>query len=372
MSDHTSQPAVIPEHILAKWAARGVSRRDFLKFCTSMAATLALPAALVPRIAHALEDPRLPVIWLEFQACTGDTEALLRAYHPAITELLLDTISLEYHETIMAAAGEAAEENRRQAMEKYRGRYLVIVDGAIPMAQDGIYCTIAGHTAIDIAREVCAGAAASIAVGTCAAYGGIQAAAPNPTGAASLRRAVPEARNVVNLPGCPVNTHNLTATLVHFLTFNRMPATDRLGRPLFGYGKRIHDNCERRGHFDAGQYAEAFGDAGHRQGFCLYKLGCKGPETWHNCPTVRYNEGQSWPVMAGHGCIGCSEPAFWDTMSPFYRRLPQVPGFGIEATADRLGLGLAVATAAAFGAHGVASAFRKGDAREDDKVKKEE
>ena len=177
---------------------------------------------------------------------------------------------------------------------------------------------------------------------------------------------------IINLPGCPVNAENLTATIVHFLTFSKLPAVDALGRPLFAYGKRIHDNCERRAHFDAGQYAEAFGDPGHRQGWCLYKLGCKGPETFHNCPTVRYNEGTSWPVMAGHGCIGCSEPQFWDTMSPFYRRLPQVPGFGVEATADQIGLGLAAATAVAFGAHGVVSAFRKGDKTESDQVKKED
>ena len=149
---------------------------------------------------------------------------------------------------------------------------------------------------------------------------------------------------------------------------SRLPATDRLGRPLFAYGKRIHDNCERRSHFDAGQYAEAFGDEGHRKGFCLYKLGCKGPETFHNCPTIRYNEGTSWPVMAGHGCIGCAEPGFWDTMTPFYRRLPQVPGFGVEVTADQIGVGLAVGTAAAFAAHGVASAFRKGHAFKSDNL----
>jgi hydrogenase small subunit len=169
-----------------------------------------------------------------------------------------------------------------------------------------------------------------------------------------------------------VNADNLTATIVHFLTFGKLPAVDRLGRPKFAYGKRIHDNCERRGHFDAGQYAEAFGDTAHRQGHCLYKLGCKGPETFHNCPTIRYNEGTSWPIMAGHGCIGCAEPGFWDTMSPFYRRLPKVPGFGIEATADKIGIGLAAATAVAFGIHGVASYFYKGHPMEEDKTVKEE
>ncbi len=362
---------VVSEAVLQRWEARGISRRDFLAFCSATAAALALPLSFVPRIAEALEDARLPVIWLEFQSCTGDTEALLRANQPAVAEIILDAISLEYAETIMAAAGHQAEEAKNQAVEKYKGKYLAIVEGSIPTGDGGVYCTIGGESALDIVRRVCGNAAATIAVGNCATFGGIPKAAPNPTGALSVQQAVPGA-TVLNLPGCPVNATNLTATIVHFLTFGRLPATDRLGRPLFAHGKRIHDNCERRSHFDAGQYAETFGDSGHRQGWCLYKLGCKGPETFHNCPTVRYNEGTSWPVMAGHGCIGCSEPEFWDSMTPFYRRLPQVPGFGVEMTADKIGLGLAVGTAAAFAVHGVASAFRKGDAMESDKVKKEE
>ena len=231
------------------------------------------------------------------------------------------------------------------------------------MKDDGIYCCIGGRTALDIAREVCGNALATIAVGTCAAYGGIPAAAPNPTGAVGVKDAVPGA-TVVNLPGCPLNPDNLTATIVHYLTFNKLPELDDFGRPLFAHGKRIHDACERRAYFDGGQYVEAWGDEGHRKGFCLYKMGCKGPETWHNCPSQRYNDRTSWPVAAGHGCAGCSEPMFWDTMTPFYRRLPNVPGFGIEHTADKIGAGLAVATAAAFAIHGVASAMRHGDESE--------
>ncbi|MFA5515986.1 MAG: hydrogenase small subunit [Desulfuromonadales bacterium] len=362
----------VSEECLQKWEARGVTRRDFMKFCSAMTASLALPMSFIPRIAEALDaDNRPPVIWMEFQGCTGDTEALLRANAPTAAEIILDHLSIEYNETIMAAAGHQAEKAKWDAVEKYKGKYIAIVEGAIPMADGGVYCTVGGESALAIARKVCGNAAATIAVGNCASYGGLPAAAPNPTGAASVSQAVPGI-SVVNLPGCPLNATNLTAVIVHVLTFGKLPATDAFGRPKFAYGKRIHDNCERRSHFDAGQYAEAFGDPGHRQGWCLYKLGCKGPETFHNCPTARYNEGTSWPVMAGHGCIGCSEPGFWDTMSPFYRRLPQVPGFGIEATADKIGLGLAAGTAVAFAAHGVASAFRRGDAMESGKVKREE
>jgi len=236
------------------------------------------------------------------------------------------------------------------------------------MKDGGVYCCIGGRSALEIAREVCGNAFATIAAGTCATGGGIPEAKPNPTGAVGVKDAVPGA-TVINLPGCPLNPDNLTATIVHYLTFGKLPATDSQGRPLFAYGKRIHDNCERRPHFDAGQYVERWDDEAHRKGHCLYKLGCKGPETYHNCPIQRYNDKTGWPVGAGHGCVGCSEAGFWDTMSPFYQRLPNVPGFGIELTADRIGAGLAIATAAAFAGHGVLNALR---GNKDKEEKKEE
>lgn len=367
----TPNEVSIPEETLQKWEQRGINRRDFIKFCTATTAAMALPMSFVPRVAQAMEDTRLPVIWVEYQSCSGDSEAFLRSNHPTAGDIILDVISLEYSEVVMAAAGHLAEEAKHQAMEKYKGQYVLIVEGSIPKADGGVYCATGGQSAVDSCTELVKNAAATICVGSCASFGGIPAAAPNPTGAVSVMNLVPGAP-VVNLPGCPVNAQNLSATIVHFLTFGKLPATDSLGRPKFAYGKRIHDNCERRSHFDAGQYAEAFGDPGHRQGHCLYKLGCKGPETFHNCPTIRYNGGVSWPIMSGHGCIGCSEPQFWDTMSPFYRRLPNVPGFGVEATADKIGIGLAAATAVAFGAHGVASCFRRGDNVGKDKVIEEE
>ncbi|WP_243375399.1 hydrogenase small subunit [Geotalea sp. SG265] len=345
-------------------AERGVSRRDFMKFCTAVSAALALPATFVPRVAQALDDIKRPtLVWLEFQDCAADTEALLRAANPTVAEIVLDILSVDYHETIMAAAGHQAEEALAKVVKEQKGKYIAVVEGSIPLRDGGVYCCVAGRTALDTARQVCGNAMATVAVGTCASFGGLPAAAPNPTGAVGIKEAVPGA-TVINLPGCPLNADNLTATIVHFLVFGKLPAVDSHGRPLFAYGKRIHDNCERRPHFDAGQYVEQWGDEAHRKGHCLYHMGCKGPETYHNCPTQRYNEKTSWPVGAGHGCVGCSEPQFWDAMAPFYRRLPQVPGFGIESTADKIGLGLAVTTAVAFGVHGIASAFRHGDKSE--------
>ena len=341
------------------WEKRGVSRRDFMKFCTAMTAALSLPSSMIPRVAAALEnDNRISIIWVEFQSCTGDTEALLRASSPTVAEIVLDVLSIDYSETIMAAAGHQAEEARARTIKQRAGKYIAVVEGSIPTRDNGAYCCIGGRSALDLARELCNNALATIAVGTCASYGGIPAAAPNPSRAVGLSQAVPGA-TVINLPGCPVNTDNLVATIVHFLTFGRLPPVDGKGRPLFAYGKKIHDNCERRAHFDAGQYVEAWGDQAHRKGHCLYKMGCKGPATFHNCPIQKYNEKTAWPVGSGHGCAGCSEPAFWDTMSPFYRRLPNVPGFGIEATADKIGLGLVAAAAAGFGVHGALNALRK-------------
>lgn len=337
---------------------RGVTRRDFMKFCSAMAATLVLPTRYVERIADALAAaPRPPLVWLEFQDCAGCTESFLRASRPTVADIVLNTLSVNYHETIMAPAGKSAVKSLDDTVAQNKGKYLVVVEGSIPTKEGGIYCTIGGRTALDIARRVCGNAAATITVGACSFYGGWPAAQGGPTGAVGVKDAVPDI-TLLNLPGCPPNVVNITATVVHYLTFGTLPATDQFGRPLFAYSTRIHDNCERRGHFDAGHFVEEWGDDHHRAGWCLYHMGCKGPATFHNCPTVRWNDGVNWPVGAGHGCVGCSEIAFWDTMSPFYRRLPDVAGFGVEADADKVGLGIFAGVAGVFAVHGVLSAIR--------------
>jgi hydrogenase small subunit len=320
-------------------------------FCSAMAAMIGLPRTAAGTIAKALASTRKPtVVWLEFQDCAGNSESFLRASKPSAAEIVLDLLSLDYHETIMAAAGHRAEAALDAVVRDQPGGYVAVVEGSIPLGNPG-YCTIGGRSAVQIAREVCEGALATIAVGTCAAFGGLPAAAPNPTGAVSVEDAVPGIRTLINLPACPVNAENLTATLVFFLTYGRWPATDRLHRPLFAYGKTIHDNCERRAHYDAGQYVESWGDQGHRTGFCLYKMGCKGPVTFQNCPNVRWNEGTNWPIGCGHPCIGCAEPAFWDEMTPFYSHLSGIPGFGAAADIDRVGLLATAAVGAAMGGH---------------------
>lgn len=350
--------------LVSELARRGVTRRDFLAFCTAMASTLGLPPHVGAQIARALRRASKPVVvWLEFQDCAGNTESFLRASRPTVADIVLDILSITYHETIMAAAGHQAEAALARTVTEHAGTYLAVVEGSIPTGAGGAYCTIGGRSAQEIAEHVCRGAAVTIAIGTCAAFGGLPAAAPNPTGALGVGDAVPGLKNLVNLPACPANVENLTALIVHYLTFHHLPALDRYKRPLFAYGKAIHDACERRAHFDAGQYAEAWGDAGHRQGYCLYKLGCKGPVTFQNCPHVRWNEGTNWPVGCGHPCIGCAEPNFWDTMTPFYQHLPDIPGFGVGGTVDRVGVYATVGVGAAFAAHGAIAIVKRWAAR---------
>lgn len=287
----------------------GVSRRDFMKFCAGLAATAGLPVSAAEHVAAALSAPqRPPVIWIGAQECTGCTESLLRATHPTLENLVLDTISLEYHEVLSAAFGQQVEENKHRAMARYQGRYVLVVDGSIPLKDGGIYCMVAGKPIVEHIREAAAGAAAIIAIGSCASWGGVPVTGGNPTGAVSLSEAL-GGKPVINIPGCPPNPHNFLATVAHLLTFNRAPALDAQGRPLFAYGRLIHEHCERRPHFDAGRFAKAFGDEGHRSGWCLYHLGCKGPETHGNCSTLEFCDigGGIWPVGIGHPCYGCNE-----------------------------------------------------------------
>ena len=345
-----------PEWRLRDLLDHRVPRREFLAFCGRMSVLLGLGEAFIPQVARAIEsaagERRPAVVWLEFQDCAGNTESFTRASAPSVAQAVLEAISLDYHETLMAAAGRRAEEARAKSLKENSGKVIVVVEGSIPTRDDGVYCTIAGKTAIQHLKEIEPHALAFVSVGTCAAFGGLPMASPNPTGAAAVEDLV-RTKPVINLPGCPANPDVLMGLIVHYLVFNRLPDVDSQKRPLFAYGKRIHDTCERRPHFDAGQFAVAFDDFGARNGHCLYKLGCKGPETYNICAARRWNMEASWPVKAGHPCIGCSERGFWDRFTPFYGRLPHVAGFGVEAEADRVGYWMTGVTAAGIFAHSI-------------------
>ena len=242
--------------------SHGINRRDFMKLCAALAATMGLSSKAAAEMAESVTNPqRPPVIWIGAQECTGCTESLLRATHPTVENLVLETISLEYHEVLSAAFGHQVEENKHNA----------------------------------------------IAIGSCSAWGGVAAAGVNPTGAVSLQEVLP-GKTVINIPGCPPNPHNFLATVAHIITYGKPPKLDDKNRPTFAYGRLIHEHCERRPHFDAGRFAKEFGDEGHREGWCLYHLGCKGPETYGNCSTLQFCDvGGVWPVAIGHPCYGCNE-----------------------------------------------------------------
>lgn len=271
-------------------------------------ALMGLPFQMFSQVAKAAQASSRPaVIWLHFQECTGCSESLLRSSHPTISSLILDLISLDYHETLMAGSGAKAEESLQESMKANHGKYILVVEGAIPTAQGGIFCKVGGRTAVDSLRHAAEGAAAVLCIGACSSFGGIQAVSPNPTGAVGVGALVKD-KPIINIPGCPPNPYNFLSTVLYYLTFKRLPDLDALNRPKFAYGRKIHEHCERRPHFDAGRFAQAYGDAGHAQGYCLYKLGCKGPVTYANCSVQRFNDAGVWPVSIGHPCIGCTEP----------------------------------------------------------------
>jgi [NiFe] hydrogenase small subunit len=291
------------------------SRREFLKLCGAVAATLGLGSleacngdveGPAERIAELLMDTRPRVIWLNFSECTGCTEATLRSTSPTFLELILDRVSLDYHETLLAASGTQAEALLSATVAENAGSFFCIVEGAIPTADNGNFGRIGDRTMLAIAQEICPLAKAILAVGTCASFGGLPAAAPNPTGAKGVKGALPNLTvPVVNLPGCPPNPINVMSVIVNYLLNGTLPGLDSLGRPTFAYQKYVHALCP------------------YRQGSsrCLRSVGCKGTITHNNCPSIKFNQGTSFPMLAGHPCIGCSEPDFWDKMTPFYQAI---------------------------------------------------
>jgi len=353
----TSHPWAPDESLGTYLEGRGVSRREFLAYCAEMTAILGLASTMAPRVAEALAAIKRPsVVWLSLQECTGCTESVLRTASPTIGDLVLDVVSLDFQENLMAAAGHQAEAALQKAIAA--GNYLLVVTGSVPLNDGGIYLTIGGRTAKTILEEAGRGATAVIAVGACAHWGNIQAARPNPTGAVGVSEIIKN-KPVVNIAGCPPIGDVVTATVVHYLTFGRVPELDYDGRPLFAYGARIHDQCPKRANFDAGQFVETFDDEAARKGWCLYHVGCKGPATFSPCPIFMWNSGTSWPIGAGHPCIGCTERNFWDTMTPFYGRLPDVAGFGVERYADTIGAALAVGATAGVAAHALATGIHQ-------------
>ena len=347
----------------------GVSRRSFLKFCSLTAASLGLGSAGAAEIQKALETkPRIPVIWLHGVECTCCSESFVRSCHPLIKDVVLSMISLDYHATLMAASGEACEKALEDTIKKYKGQYILCVEGN-PCLDENC-CMVAGEPFNAQLKRAAKDAMAVIGWGTCAAYGCINTAKPNPSKSVPITYFIKD-KPVVMVPGCPPIPEVMTGVITYILTYGRLPPLDGQLRPKMFYGQRIHDKCYRRAHFDAGQFVEKFDDMGAKLGYCLYKVGCKGPVTYNACSSLRWNDALSWPVQSGHGCMACSEADFFDKGS-FYSHeptiLPPSWGLGLYDSADKLGLGALGVMGAAVAVHLAASAVKQVRSKENNRV----
>jgi hydrogenase small subunit len=356
-------------------AVRGVTRRDFLKYCGSVAAALGLAETMAPQIAAALEGaPKLlPALWINGGSCTGCTESIAQVDSPDVASIVLDYLSFEYFETIMATAGHQAEENIKKRVEE--GGYIVIYEGSVMTGFKGRTMTAGApdHTGLAILEEVASNALAVLAVGSCAVDGGWVKAHPNPAGATGVAAYLQSKgidKPVVNLPTCPVNPEWIVAMVVQLLLVaggdvaKFVDATKWVMRnytdevtgenvdlrmPAGIYGQSIHDNCPRRGHFENGEFVSELGSKEEALGYCLYKVGCKGPQTFTQCPVTRWNREASWCVEAGGPCIGCGGLNWVDNNAPFLMRMS-------DMQLDAVGLGNVQPGTAAAVVGGVAAA----------------
>jgi len=339
-----------------------ISRKRFLQISAGSIAGVALSNLWLPKLLQASNAKngkgRLPVIWYQGQSCSGCSVSLLNTEYPHIDEVLIEVISLEFNPVVMGAQGDLAMSVIDRMLEEEQGKYILVAEGSIPVEENGLYSTVGEKdgkplTAIESVKKLGDNSMAVVAAGSCAAWGGIPSAPPNPTGASSASKIIKD-KPVINVPGCPPHPDWIIGTLVHVLKYG-IPELDDLGRPkmFFGPDKLVHDNCELRQYFDAGIFAKDFGQEG-----CLYELGCKGPVTHCDVPTRGWNSGVNWCNRSGGPCIGCTEPFFpGGTGSGLYEKLPaaEVPGLArINVNANTLGMALGGAVVAGIGAHAAA------------------
>ena len=343
------------ETMLESYLRRGLSRRTFIKGCVALTTMMGLSTDMVSKVVEAAEKKPLPVvIWLHGHECTGCDESFIRSGAPLASDLVLTNIALEYDHLLSEGSGEPLEHPLEETVKKYWGQYILAVEGAVSTTDNGTFCMSGGKPFVETLQRVAKGAAAIIAYGTCATDGGIQGAKPNPTGSAGVKHYT-GTKPIINVPGCPPIPEVMTGVVMHVALFGKIPPLDSEGRPKQFYGNRIHDTCYRRPFFDAGMFADSYDDEGAKKGWCLYKLGCRGPETYNSCGNLRWYQGMSYPIQSGAACIGCSNAHFWDE-GPMFARLPE---YGPLGDIDKIGAGLAVATAAGVAVHAAASVVQK-------------
>ncbi len=354
-------------------AARGVTRRDFVKFCGSIAAMLGLSEAMVPTIAGAVEtafgDKLYPAVWVNGGACTGCTESMAQSTYPDVAQVVLDILSMNYMETVMMAMGDDAEKALYDTVEQNAGKAIMIYEGSVMQGWEGNALIIRGEPSLKVLDDLAPKVAAIIAVGSCAVDGGWVKAGPNTsdaTGVSMYLAAKGIATPVINLPTCPVNPEWIVAMVIDVLLLGELESgailgkLDAQGRPKLIFGQTIHDNCPRRGHFENGEFVYQFGSPEEAKGYCLYPMGCKGPQTQTNCPIVRWNDRTSWCVESGSPCIGCGSFNWVDNGAPFLGRMRKVAiGSGPQTGGFEPGLIGAAAggvVAAALGVHAIGMA----------------
>jgi hydrogenase small subunit len=328
---HPAEDNCLDETAVNRLQELGISRRRFMSYCAGLASLMALPPSMVPRLAAAATSPTKPsVVYLSFQECTGCLESLVNSFAfrggATIDNLILNLISLDYQETLMAAAGTQAEDQLLSATSTKNG-YVLVVDGSVPAQWDSGYYVSAGRSGVARFRDAAEKAALVLAVGTCASFGGLPKADPNPTGAISISDLMIDqgiSVPLINVPGCPPIPEVITGVILYYLTSGKPPLDDQF-RPTPFYGKTVHSTCYRKEAFEEARFTEAFDDAGAHQGHCLLRLGCKGPVTHNACSTIKWNQGTSFPMQSGHGCIGCAEPDFWDRVNLFSEKGFYVP-----------------------------------------------
>jgi hydrogenase small subunit len=284
-----------------------LNRREFLKLSTRLCALLGLGTAALPQVAAAVEELAqglAPVLWLQGQCCSGCSVSLLNSESVKPIKLLTHYLSLGFHPTLSAATGHLAVEVVDKIVSQ--GGYILIAEGAVP-AKMPQACVFGEEPYAEQLARAARPAKAVIAVGTCAAYGGVPAAENNPTGAVPVPAFLKDrgiAVPVIRVPGCPAHPDWLVGTVVHALKFG-LPPMDGLGRPLAYFSRTLHEQCLRFSDYERERFAKTFGDEG-----CFFKLGCAGPITYTDCNLRQWNGGVNSCIRAGAPCIGCGGPNF--------------------------------------------------------------